>query len=64
MRACSGCAGDYEDPERSFAWGEADGAGGEDEVEEDQREGERPWHSEIPAAGRSGRESRAERRSG
>jgi hypothetical protein len=31
MRACSGCAGDYEDPDRA-AW--------EEETEEDEEEGE------------------------
>src|SRR6266852_4699560 len=40
-RACSGCAGDYEDPDRS-AWEEADEADEVDEVEEveERKEGE------------------------
>jgi hypothetical protein len=62
MRACSACAGDYEDPERGFVGGERGEAGGwEDAGEDGEREGTR--EGGIPAAKESGREVRPERRS-
>ncbi len=62
MRACSACAGDYEDPERSFAGGETSVAGGWEEAGEDG-EPRATRDGKIPAASESGREVRPEGRS-
>ena len=42
LRACSACAGDYEDPERS-AWGEQ-----QDERDDQEDDGEAPARNDFP----------------